>query len=160
MTERKKMTDEEFDAFVDKMQGEVFAETLDAYGEKGFQRWRHPQYHGRMNNADGYGCVTGGCGDTIEMFLKVEGSRVADASYTTTGCSSSSLCGSFTAELVIGRELEQVFDLQGDDILNYIGTFPEKERHCAFLAVESLHEAANDHLVRTARKAREPVLSD
>lgn len=148
------MTDEEFDAFVDKLQGEVLTEALCAYGEKGFQRWRNPRYHGRMEKADGYGRVTGGCGDTIEMYLKVQNNTVIEASYTTTGCGSSGLCGSFTAELAIGREVEELFDLKGEDILDYIGTFPEKEQHCAHLAVETLHEAANEYLVGIVTRER------
>ena len=39
---------------------------------------------------------------------------------------------------------------QGEDVLAYIGKFPEAERHCAFLAVETLHEATNAYLVRMA----------
>ncbi len=142
------MTNEEFDAYVDNLQAEVFSEAKTAYGEKGFQRWRNPRYHGRMMDANGYGTVTGVCGDTIEMFLKIEDNCVCDASYTTTGCTSSGLCGSFAAELAIGRDPEALFDLKGEDVLDFIGTFPEKEQHCAHLAIATLHEAANSFLVQ------------
>lgn len=146
------MTDDDFTAFVDRIQDEAFADALQAYGAKGFERWRNPRFHGRMHEADGYGRVTGSCGDTIEIFLKVEDDRVKAASFTTTGCASSGLCGSFAAELAIGRGVEQLFDMKGEEVLAYIGTFPESERHCAFLAVETLHEAANSYLVMTARR--------
>jgi nitrogen fixation NifU-like protein len=142
------MTNEEFEAYVDNLQAEVFSEAKTAYGEKGFQRWRTPRYHGRMLDANGYGRVTGGCGDTIEMFLRIENNSVRDASYTTTGCTSSGLCGSFAAELAIGREAEEIFDLTGEDVLEYIGTFPEKEQHCAHLAIATLHEAVHSFLVQ------------
>ena len=36
------------DDFVDNLQEHVFNEAREAYGEKGFQRWRNPRYHGRM----------------------------------------------------------------------------------------------------------------
>jgi nitrogen fixation protein NifU and related proteins len=144
----QRMTDDEFDAIVDKIQAEAFAEARGAYGEKGFVRWRSPEYYGRMAACDGHGRVTGKCGDTMEMFLRIAGDRVTEASYTTTGCGSSSLCGSFAAELAIGRSLEELFDLTGEDVLERIDTFPESERHCAFLAIETLHEAVNDSLVR------------
>lgn len=151
---KRRMTDEDFEAFVERIQGEAFADALDAYGEKGFERWRNPRFQGRMNNADGYGRVTGSCGDTIEIFLKIDDSRVAAASFTTTGCASSGLCASFTAELACGRSVEQLFDMKGEEVLAHIGTFPESERHCAFLAVETLHEAANDYLVLATRQQR------
>jgi len=148
------MTDEEFDAFIDKIQGEAMDDALNAYGEKGFHRWRNPRFHGRMDDPDGYGRVTGGCGDTMEMFLRIENDRVAADSFTTTGCASSGICGSFAAELATGREVEQIFAMNGDEVLAYIGQFPEAERHCAFLAVETLHEAANGYLVRMAGQQR------
>lgn len=144
---RKRMSAAEFNAFVDNLQDEIFAEAKSAWGETGFARWRSPRFHGRMENADGYGRVTGGCGDTMEMFLRVKNNRVAEASYTTTGCGSSGLCGSFAAELAQGRVVETLFDLQGEDVLAKIGTFPEEDRHCAFLAISTLQDAANDYLV-------------
>ena len=152
--EKKRMTDDEFDAFVDRIQGEAFADALHAYGQRGFDRWRNPRFQGRMTDADGYGRVTGNCGDTIEIFLKIVDDHVAAASFTTTGCASSGLCGSFAAELATGRSVEQLFDMKGEEVLAYIGTFPESERHCAFLAVASLHEAANDYLVLSSRENR------
>lgn len=149
------MTDDEFEEFISSLQGKAFAEALNAYGEKGFERWRNPRFHGRMANADGYGRITGVCGDTIEMFIQVEQGKVADASYSTTGCGSSAICSSFTAEFAIGKELEEVFELQGEEILDHIGTFPENETHCAFLAVNTLQEAVSSYLVKSVKKEKE-----
>ncbi len=149
------MTDDEFDEFINSLQGKVFAEAFNAYGEKGFDRWRNPRFHGRLDNADGYGRITGVCGDTIEMFIRVDHGKLVDASYTTTGCGSSGICGSFAVELAIGKELEEVFELKGEDILDHIGTFPENETHCAFLAVNTLHEAINSYLVKSVQKEKE-----
>ena len=152
---RKRLSAAEFNSFVDNLQDEIFAEAKRAWGETGFARWRSPRFHGRMENADGYGRVTGGCGDTMEMFLRVERGRVAEASYTTTGCGSSGLCGSFAAELALGKMVESLFDLRGEDVLEKIGTFPEEERHCAFLAISTLQEAANGYLVSSIGKMKE-----
>lgn len=55
-----------FDSFVDDLQERIFAETREAFGEAGFQHWRHPLYRGPLADADAYGQVTGKCGDAME----------------------------------------------------------------------------------------------
>jgi nitrogen fixation protein NifU and related proteins len=142
------MSEKEFDDYVDNLQEKVFAEAKEAYGAKGFDRWRNPKYHGRVENPDGYARVTGGCGDTIEMTLKIENENVVGGAFTTTGCASSGLCGSFAVEMAIGKTVESIFELKGQDVLDVIGTFPEDDAHCAFLAIETLHEAVNNYMVR------------
>ena len=56
---------DDFDDFVNDLQDQIFEETKAAYGEVAFQRWMKPLYMGRMDLADGYGRVTGSCGDTV-----------------------------------------------------------------------------------------------
>ncbi len=137
------MDDQEFDALVNKIQNEVFTEAKSALGEKGFDRWRNPKFCGVMENAQSHARMKGSCGDTMQMFLSVDDGRVTQVSYITDGCSSSSIAGSFTAELAMGRTLTEVLDMTGADVLKEIGTFPESEEHCAYLAVGTLHEAVN-----------------
>ncbi|BCL59551.1 hypothetical protein DGMP_02440 [Desulfomarina profundi] len=148
------MNDAEFDAIVNKIQEEVFAEARNALGVKGFDRWRNPRFCGKMTDSDGFARVKGSCGDTMEMYIKVEGERLREVSYTTDGCGSSSVAGSFTAELATGRSIEEVFDLSGADVLKEIGSFPEAEEHCAYLAVKTLQEALNAYMVAQTKKGK------
>ena len=145
--------DQDFEQFVQQLQEQSFADARAAYGEKGFNRWRHPRYNSPIKDADGHGRHRGGCGDTMEIFLKFRDNRVSDASYKTDGCGSSGLCGSFTAELAHGKSPEQLFELAPEDVLSEIGTFPDSEKHCATLAIVTLHEAVNDYLIRQTRQA-------
>ena len=59
------------DDFIDNLQEQIFEETRQAFGEKGFQRWRNPCFAGIMDNPDAHGRVTVSCGDTMEIFLKL-----------------------------------------------------------------------------------------
>ncbi len=134
------------DAFVDKLQDQIFDETRKAYGEAGFQRWRHPLHCGKLEDPDSHARITGKCGDTIEIFLIFENGRVKTATYTTNGCGSSTVCGSFTAGMAIGKNPDELAEITGDKVLAEIGTFPEEERHCAFLAVETLQVALGQYM--------------
>ena len=149
------MNDQDFDALINKIQNEVFTEAKNALGEKGFDRWRNPRYCGVMEGADSYARLQGSCGDTMEMYISVQGERIDKISYVTDGCSSSSIAGSFAAELGMGKTFAEVLDLTGVDVLHTIGTFPEAEEHCAHLAVRTLQEAVNYYLVSQVKNEKE-----
>jgi nitrogen fixation NifU-like protein len=48
----------------------------------------------------------------------------------------------------MGKDLEQLFEITGETILDKLGGFPEKDRHCAFLAAETLHKAVYDYMIK------------
>ncbi|WP_035273500.1 iron-sulfur cluster assembly scaffold protein [Desulfogranum japonicum] len=146
------MDDAQFHAMVDSIQEKVFQDAEEAYGAVGFDRWRNPRFNGVIDIPDATGCITGDCGDTMKIFLQFEQDTVSNASYITDGCASSSICGSFAAEMAIGKTIEQIFDLTGDDILNHLGQFPKNETHCAFLAVKTLQEAVNQYMIKQTRQ--------
>jgi NifU-like protein involved in Fe-S cluster formation len=137
------------DAFVDQLQEQIFEETRQAYGEAGFQRWRNPRFRGPLANADSHASVKGSCGDTMEIFLKFENGRVRDAAYLTDGCGSSAVCGSFAAEMAIGKTPDELTDITGDAVLDKLGTMPEDERHCAFLAAATVQAALDRYMNQT-----------
>jgi nitrogen fixation protein NifU and related proteins len=140
------------DDFVNNMQAEIDAEALAAYGPEAFARWKNPLYMGPMPEADARGRVTGTCGDTIQVFLRIMDGRVAAASFTTDGCGPSAICGSFAAELSLGQKIEDLADFAGEDILARTGGLPEDDRHCAFLSAAAVRAAVDDYMGRQVKK--------
>ena len=130
-----------FDKFTDHLQQEINEEVIKTFGEKVYERWRNPQFWGRMEHPTGYTRVTGSCGDTVEIFLRLEEGRVSDASFTTTGCGSSAVCASVACELAIGKASKEIEKVTGEMILEVLEGLPEDNVHCAFLAAETLQEA-------------------
>ncbi len=137
-----------FDDFVNELQNQIHDETRKAYGDAGFERWLNPLYAGTMENADGYGRVTGSCGDTMEIYLRFEGDKVGEALFRTDGCGASTVCGSFAAELAQGLTPDELIEISGESILKKLGALTEEDQHCAFLAAETLQEALNDYMIR------------
>ena len=147
------MNDDEFEAAVAKIQQEVFTDVRRAFGDVGFERWRKTRYHGRMDGADSFARILGRCGDTMEIYLKFRDGVVQKASYFTDGCGSSALCGSFAAELAMGRNPDEVRRITGADVLKELGTFLRDEEHCATLAAETLQQALNQYMLnRTGQR--------
>jgi len=143
---------ESVDDFVHGLQNQIIEETKEAYGEKAYQRWLNTTNMGSMQDPDGYACLRGMCGDTMEIFLKFGGARVKEASFQTDGCGSSQVCGSFAAEMAIGKSPDGVLEITGDAIMEALGGLPEDDGHCAFLAAETLQEALNDYMLKQTKK--------
>lgn len=139
---------DELDDFVNGLQNEILEKSRAEYGDVAFERWQRPLYAGAMDNPDGHGCVTGSCGDTMQIFLKFEKGKVKEATFLTDGCGSSMVCGSFAAELAIGKRPDDLKEITGETILKILGTFPEEKHHCAFLAANTLQDALNDYMTR------------
>lgn len=137
---------DDFDAWIDRLQEEIDRETRRVYSEKVFQRWKNPTHVGRIEDADALARVTGTCGDTMEIYLRVREDRVLQGSAFTDGCGSSMVCGSMVAQMAEGRTLEEAMDLQGADVVEALDGLPEEDLHCAFLAAETLREALHRYL--------------
>lgn len=138
----------ELDDFVQDLQNRIYDETKEAYGDVAFERWLNPLYMGSIDNPDGYGRVTGSCGDTMQIFLKFENDRIKEASFQTDGCGSSAVCGSFAAEMAIGKNPDEIVEITGEAILEKLGGLPKEDEHCAFLSAESLQEALHEYMIK------------
>jgi nitrogen fixation NifU-like protein len=146
------MMDNEFEVFLQALQEHIFEETQRQFGEKVCARWKNPLYMGVMTDADATAEVQGRCGDSMQVFLKFEDDRVVDASFYTNGCGSTIVCGSYVAEMALGKTIEELLEITGDSILSAVGRLPDDHRHCAFLAANSLQAAADDYLVKQQRR--------
>ena len=138
----------ELDDFVQDLQNRIYDETREAYGDVAFERWLNPLYMGSMDNPDGYGRVSGSCGDTMQIFLKFENDRIKEALFQTDGCGSSAVCGSFAAEMALGKNPDEIVEITGEAILEKLGGLPKEDEHCAFLSAETIQEALNDYMIK------------
>jgi nitrogen fixation NifU-like protein len=117
-----------------------------------FHEWLNSLQWKRNGVPDGHACLTGKCGETIEIFLKFDGERVKDAAYLTNGCISSKVCAALAAYMARGKSPDELVDITARSILDLLGEFPKSEEHCAFLAAETLQEALNQYMLKQTRK--------
>jgi NifU-like protein involved in Fe-S cluster formation len=68
------------------------------------QFWLGPFNEGIIQQANGWAVVTGPCGDTMEIFLRIEKNRVKDSRFRVNGCAVSRACASSAAAEVWGKE--------------------------------------------------------
>lgn len=101
--------------------------------------------HERIENPDGYGKKSRGCGDTLEMFLMVRKKRIQSVSFVIDGCMHTNACANTVAHLTEGQAIAQAIEIKPQDIIDYLETLPPHENHCAELAVEAFQQALADY---------------
>lgn len=138
-------------AFVDELQQQLLAEAALRYSKKVIQHWVQPRNPGALERPDGVARITGPCGDTMEIFLRVQEGRIVDASFRTDGCGTSIAAASMAVELSLGRELDAARRITQQEILAALEGLPEENEHCALLAANTLQAALDDHLARARR---------
>jgi nitrogen fixation NifU-like protein len=116
-----------------------------------------PGNFGPLQGFHAHARVEGGCGDTMEFWVALDGDRIIKASFTTDGCATSVACGSAAAAMSRGLSLLEANHIRPIDVLDALGVLntPEADeaRHCAVLAVEALGEALEAY----AKRLQEPV---
>jgi len=130
----------------EKLQELLKQEMRKIYSETVIDHSMNPRNTGGLDNADGYAKITGPCGDTIEMWLKVKDNTIRDAGIITDGCSTTVAASSMVTEMAKGRTASEAQRISQRDILDALGGLPEDNEHCALLASNTLKEAIRDYL--------------
>lgn len=133
---------------------EVGKELMEAmkkiYTETVIDHAMNPRNTGKIDNADGFASITGPCGDTMRIWLKVSYGKVVGSTFWTDGCSATVACGSIVTEMVKGEDVSRALATSQSDILRALGGLPEGNLHCALLAANTVKAAIQDYI--TLRK--------
>ena len=124
----------------------IKAEMKRVYSETVIDHAMNPRNVGNLNDANGFAKVTGPCGDTMEIWLRVTNDTVAEATFMTDGCGTTIAAGSMATELAKGKSVRQVLKITQQNIIEALGGLPEDSQHCALLAANTLREAVRDYL--------------
>jgi NifU-like protein involved in Fe-S cluster formation len=136
---------DDLQALIERIRKNVLDEAEQRLADETFQHLRHALHNGRMRDADGTAAVLGDGGNCMEMYLKFRDNRVEKASYVSDGGSVSCLCGSSTAELAIGKTLNELLQIKASDVLKRVQRSGEGIEKFAILAVEALHKAVENY---------------
>ncbi len=96
-----------------------------------------------MPGADGHARITGSCGDTIEIWLRVRDDAIIAATYVSDGCGNSRAATGKTLELATGKTVDAALMVNQSDVITALGDL--EEEHCAVLAVRTLKAAIADY---------------
>jgi nitrogen fixation NifU-like protein len=115
------------------------------YSEKAIDYFLEKPYMGTLEEADHISEMTGSCGDTMKIYLKIESGKIADARYQVLGCPGAVASAMAAVEFIKGKPIEDARRLNDNDIFKMLEEIPAKKHHCIQLAVKTLHKALDEH---------------
>jgi nitrogen fixation NifU-like protein len=130
----------------DELQEMVLADARKIYSETVIDHFMHPRNLGEIKDADGMAKIIGSCGDTMQIWIKVDQGSISQAHFMTDGCGTSIASGSMVTVLATGKTLTEAPQISQQDILKALGGLPEDSQHCALLASNTLKAAVQDYL--------------
>ena len=148
----------EFDDLIQEIEGEIQKDESEIYTERTLEEAHNPKNVGELKEPSAVGKITGPCGDTVQIHLRIEGDTISDTKFMTDGCGPSIACGSVVTELVKAKTVEEAEKLNAEDILAVLGDLPEDNLHCPVLAINTLKAALEDY--RNTRSFRNQSISE
>jgi nitrogen fixation NifU-like protein len=118
---------------------------ISGYSDKAIEYYERKLNVGEMEDPDAHFIYTGPCGDTMEVYLKIESNRIKDAKFRAIGCAGSFVSGSALTEMIKGKTLEGAEKMDEEDILNHLEGIPAPKIHCACLAKGTLQKAIGEY---------------
>ena len=116
------------------------------YSKVVFEHFLAPKNIGKIIDPDGEASVGDpGCGDNLELFIRVEDDIIIDLKYLVYGCASAIATSSVTSTLAIGKTLEEALKIEDMDVINVLEELPEAKHHCSNLGVTALRMAIQDY---------------
>ena len=131
----------DFDKMIEKIQNEVYEQERMIFSDRVIKEYNDPKNIGKMPQPDVFATLTGWCGDTMEIYLKMDHDIIEDISFMTDGCGATIACGSMLTSMVKGKSVEEVKAITDNDLIAVLEGLPEENLHCAHLAIITLEKA-------------------
>ena len=111
------------------------------YSSKAIEYFLKKVNVGLIENPSVQLAYTGPCGDSMEVYLKIESDVIKCAKFQAIGCAGAFSAGSALMEMVKEKTLEEAEKITEEDIINFLGGIPKQKIHCACLAKRTLRKA-------------------
>jgi len=115
------------------------------YSPKAIDYFLNKPKMGTLADADQVSEMTGPCGDTMKVYLKMDNGRIKDARIQVLGCPGAIASAMVAMELVTGKTIEQARQVKDRDIFRILEAIPEQKQHCIRLAVKTLQKALDEY---------------
>ncbi len=96
---------------------------------------------GFMQSPDGIGEMTGDCGDSLLVQLRIQEGVIQEVQPMVRGCMYTTACATAMGDMAVTRPAEEALWLEPDMLAERLGGLPDEHLHCAPLALNALGEA-------------------
>ena len=115
------------------------------YSKTAIQYYIEKPNMGSIPDAELKSEMTGTCGDTMGIYVKMNDHTIQDAKYEVMGCAGAVSAAMAAVDIIKGHSLEFARQLNDGDIFKVLEEIPVKKHHCIQLAVKTLHKAIDEY---------------
>lgn len=115
------------------------------YSKKAISYYLEKPNMGSLPEADQVTEMTGPCGDTMKVYLKLNQGRIQDAKFQVLGCPGAVASAMALADLIKGKSLENALLIKDRDIFRCLVGIPDEKQDCIRLAAKTLEKAIHDY---------------
>lgn len=124
------------------------------YSEKAINYFLEKKNMGSLSDADQVSELTGTCGDTMKIYLKVEEGRIKDAKIQVLGCPGAVASAMAAIDIIKGKTLDEVQGLQDRDIFRMLEDIPDQKTHCIRLTNKTIQKAIEEYRFNNGKNAK------
>jgi nitrogen fixation NifU-like protein len=121
------------------------------YSDKAIQYYMEKPYMGAIPDADQVSEMTGTCGDTMRISLKVENGVILDARYQVLGCPGAIASAMAVVDLIKGKKTADARTLNDGDVFRVLENIPAQKNRCIQLAVKTFQKALDEYTQKSNR---------
>lgn len=122
------------------------------YADKAIEYFQSKENFGVLEDADQITDLTGPCGDTMKISLKMDGDRIDDAKIQVLGCPGAVASGCALISLAKGKTLKEAGDIDLDALYRELEKMPDQKVHCARLALKTLQKTLDEYQERQVKQ--------
>ena len=115
------------------------------YSDKAITYFLDKTNMGVLAEADQVTELTGHCGDTMKLYLKMEDGRVKDAKIQVLGCPGAVASAMAAMEFIKGKTIEEVMEIKDRDIFRMLEEIPDQKQHCIRLTNKTIQKAIEEY---------------
>ena len=115
------------------------------YSDKAVDYYLNRPSIGTLSDANQVSELTGACGDTMRVYLKVDQGRIVDAKMQVLGCPGAVASAMAAMELVKGKTITQARTIKDRDVFRLVEDLPDQKQHCVRLAIKTVQQALDEY---------------
>lgn len=115
------------------------------YSDKAIEYYLNRPKMGSLPDANQVSELSGPCGDTMKIYLKLDNGRIEDAKIQVLGCPGVVASAMVAMELATGKTIEEAQNIRDRDIFRVLEALPDQKQHCIRLAVKTLQKALDEY---------------
>jgi nitrogen fixation NifU-like protein len=115
------------------------------YAEKAIDYFLKKANMGALPDADQVTELTGPCGDTMRLYLKMNNGTIEDAKIQVLGCPGAVASAMAAMDLIRGMKLHEAMAVKDRDVFRMLEDLPDQKQHCVRLTIKTIQKAVEEY---------------